>query len=188
LKLILARATVEALIFAASEPLPGKSIAEIIGVEEPTVIRIIDDLIDLYIRENRGIQIHRIAGGYQFRTNPECGPYVEKLQKAPRNVGLSQAAVETLAIIAYKQPVTRAEIEALRGVTVERPLNTLLEKELVEEAGRKEVPGRPILYRTTPKFLNHFGLNSLNDLPAIPEWIDPGDIYFNSDIVEAEKE
>jgi segregation and condensation protein B len=188
LNLMLARATVEALIFAASEPVQSKLIAAIIGVEEPTVIRIIDDLIDLYSRENRGIQIQRIAGGYQFRTNPECGPYVGKLQKAPRNVGLTQAAVETLAIIAYKQPITRAEIEALRGVTVESPLNTLLEKELAEEAGRKDVPGRPILYRTTPQFLKHFGLNNLRDLPAIPEWIDPADIYFNSDTLEAEKD
>jgi segregation and condensation protein B len=185
---MLARASLEALIFAASEPVSSKTIAEIIGVDEPTVIRIIDDLIDLYQRENRGIQIHRIAGGYQFRTKPECGPYVEKLQKAPRHVGLTQAAVETLAIIAYKQPITRAEIEALRGVAVESPLNTLIEKELVEEAGRKEVPGRPILYRTTPKFLTHFGLNSLRDLPAIPEWIDPGAIYFTNDTLEAEKE
>jgi segregation and condensation protein B len=188
LNLTVARAAVEALIFAASEPLSSKSIAEITGVDEPTASRMIVDLIDLYRRENRGIQIHRIAGGYQFRTNPECGPFLEKLQRTPRNMGLTQAAVETLAIIAYKQPVTRAEIEALRGVAVESPLNTLLEKQLVEEAGRKDVPGRPILYRTAPKFLTHFGLNSLRDLPAIPEWTDPDDIYLNSDTLEAEQE
>jgi segregation and condensation protein B len=187
LNLMLAKATVEALIFASSEPIPSKAIAEITGVDEHTVIQIVNDLIDLYQRENRGIQIIRIANGFQFYTNPNCAPYLEKLQKTPRNVGLTQAAVETLAIIAYKQPITRAEIEALRGVTVESPLNTLLEKQLVEEAGRKDVPGRPILYRTTPKFLKHFGLNSLRDLPAIPEWVDPGDIYFKSVTLEAEK-
>ncbi|HYH04173.1 MAG TPA: SMC-Scp complex subunit ScpB [Bacillota bacterium] len=182
-----AKAAIEAIIFAVSEPIGIKNIAEIIGISEHTVKQIITDLIDEYRREGRGIQISSVANGYQFCTHPECAPYLEKLQKAPRNVGLTQAAIETLAIIAYKQPITKGEIEALRGVSIESPLNTLVDKQLVEEAGRKDVPGRPILYRTSQKFLKYFGLNNLTQLPAIPEWINPNEISFNSETVEAKQ-
>jgi len=95
---------------------------------------------------------------------------VEKLHQTPRNVGLSPAAIETLAIIAYKQPITRAEIEALRGVRVDSAITTLLERGLIREAGRKDAPGRPILYGTTQKFLQYFGLNDLRELPALEDW------------------
>ncbi|HOJ77782.1 MAG TPA: SMC-Scp complex subunit ScpB [Bacillota bacterium] len=171
MNLIMARATIEALIFAASEPLNSKTIAEIINIDEHTVKQLINDLIEDYRRMKRGIQINEVANGYQFCTHPECAPYLEKLMKTPRNVGLSQAAIETLAIIAYKQPITKAEIESLRGVSIESPLNTLIEKNLIEEAGRKDGPGRPILYRTSKKFLHYFGLNDLNELPRISDWI-----------------
>lgn len=182
-----AKATIEALIFAVSEPIGSKTIAEVIGISEHTVKQIIADLVEEYREAGRGIQITPVANGYQFSTHPECAPYLEKLQKAPRNVGLSQAAVETLAIIAYKQPITKGEIEALRGVSIESPLNNLVDKQLVEEAGRKDVPGRPILYRTSQKFLKYFGLNNLTELPAIPEWINPNEIAFNNEIVEGGK-
>lgn len=182
-----ARANIEALIFAASEPLGSKTIAEIAGIAEHTVKQIIADLMEEYRREGRGIQIIQIANGYQFCTHCECAPFLEKLQKTPRSVGLTQAAVETLAIIAYKQPITKGEIEALRGVSVESPLNTLLDKHLVEEAGRKDVPGRPILYRTSQKFLKHFGLNDLTQLPGIPEWVSPGEIQFTNGTLEVGK-
>ncbi len=186
LNLILAKATIEALIFASSEPITSKTVAEIIGIDEHTVKQIISDLIEDYRRSKRGIQIIEAGNGYQFATHPECAVYIEKLQKIPRNVGLSQAAVETLAIIAYKQPITKAEIESLRGVSVESPLGTLLEKNLIEEAGRKDAPGRPILYRTTTKFLRYFGLNSLEDLPRIPEWTGNDEIVLESQEMEAE--
>jgi segregation and condensation protein B len=181
-----AKATIEALIFAASEPIGVKMIAGITGIDEHTVKQLIMDLTHEYGQVDRGIQIVPVANGYQFCTNPECAVYLEKLQKTPRNVGLSQAAIETLAIIAYKQPVTKGEIEALRGVNIESPLNTLLEKQLVEEAGRKEVVGRPILYRTSHKFLKYFGLNNLSELPAITEWIDPGALRLISETMEVE--
>lgn len=182
----MAKATIEALIFASSEPISSKAISEIIAIDEHTVKQIISDLIDEYHRSKKGIQIVEVANGYQYCTHPDCAPYLEKLQKVPRNVGLSQAAIETLAIIAYKQPITKAEIESLRGVSVESPLSTLLEKNLIEESGRKDAPGRPILYRTTPKFLRYFGLNNLSDLPRIPEWTGTGEINLESQSMEAE--
>lgn len=178
MNLVLARAAIEALIFSSSEPISIKIIAEIVGIHDHTVKQIIDDLIEDREHAKSGIQIIEVASGYQFTTHPECAIYVEKLQKVPRNVGLSQAAIETLAIIAYKQPITKAEIEALRGVSVESSLATLVEKNLVEEAGRKEAPGRPILYGTTKQFLKYFGMNELNELPKIPEWIDSESFKF----------
>ena len=171
MNLNMARAIIESLIFASSEPISLKMMADIIGINEHTVKQLVNDLLEEYLQSKRGIQIIEIADGYQFVTHPECAPYIEKLQKVPRNVGLSQAAIETLAIIAYKQPITKAEIEALRGVSIESSLATLVEKGLIEEAGRKDSPGRPILYRTTRKFLKYFGLNDLNELPKIPDWI-----------------
>lgn len=187
MNLIKARATIEALIFASSEPINGKAISEIIDIDEHTVKQIIVDLVEDYRRTKKGILIMEVANGYQFCTHPECAPYIEKLQKTPRNVGLSQAAIETLAIIAYKQPITKAEIEALRGVNVESPLSTLVEKNLIEEAGRKDAPGRPILYATTKKFLQYFGLNSLEELPQFPEWVGPTGDQFSGDDAEAKQ-
>ncbi len=175
MNLIMARAVIESLVFASSEPLTSKTIAEVVGINDHTVKQIISDLIADYQSAKRGIQIMEVANGYQFCTHPECAPYIEKLHKTPRNVGLSQAAIETLAIVAYKQPITKAEIEALRGVSVESSLANLSDKNLIEEAGRKDAPGRPILYRTTKQFLKYFGLNHLNELPKIPDWVSPHD-------------
>ena len=180
----MAKATIEALIFASSEPISSKLISEIIGIDEHTVKQLISDLMEDYRRTKKGIQIIEVGNGYQYCTHPECAPYLEKLQKVPRNVGLSQAAIETLAIIAYKQPITKAEVESLRGVSIESPLATLNDKGLIEEAGRKDAPGRPILYRTSSKFLRYFGLNSLNELPRIPEWTQTGEIVLQSEPME----
>jgi segregation and condensation protein B len=189
MNLIMARAIIESLIFASSEPITGKTIAEIVGISEHTVKQIISDLIEEYQNQKRGIQIIEVANGFQFCTHPECASYLEKLQKIPRNVGLSQASIETLAIIAYKQPITKAEIEALRGVSVESAITTLVDKGLIEEAGRKDSPGRPIMYRTTKQFLKYFGLNTLNELPKIPEWIGQDPITgAESEITEADND
>lgn len=186
MNLILARAVIEAVIFASSEPISVKTITDILGVNEHTVKQILSDLIEEYHHSKRGIQIMEVASGYQFCTHPECAAHVEKLQKLPRNVGLSQAAIETLAIIAYKQPITKAEVESLRGVSVESALATLTEKMLVEEVGRKEGPGRPILYGTSKKFLKYFGLNSIKELPPIPDWAGAGDFKLESETAEVE--
>ncbi|MGE5581108.1 MAG: SMC-Scp complex subunit ScpB [Bacillota bacterium] len=172
MNLIMARAIIEALIFSSSEPITVKTLAEIVGINEHTVKQLLTDLVEDRLRTKSGIQIIEVANGYQYVTHPECAPYVEKLQKVPRSVGLSQAAIETLAIVAYKQPITKAEIEALRGVSIDSALATLVEKNLIEEAGRKDAPGRPILYGTTKQFLKYFGLKNLNELPKIPEWVD----------------
>lgn len=189
MNLIMARAIIEALIFASSEPITVKNIAEIVQISEHTVKQIITDLMEEYQNSKRGIQIHEVANGFQFCTHPECASYLEKLQKIPRNVGLSQASIETLAIIAYKQPITKAEIEALRGVSVESAIATLVDKGLIEEAGRKDSPGRPIMYRTTNQFLKYFGLNTLSELPKIPEWVDQDGVNdVESEITEADND
>jgi segregation and condensation protein B len=166
-----AKAVLEALIFASSEPVTVKEMSMITVLNEETIASLLADLAQEYNDQQRGIQIKEIAGGYQFVTKPELAVYLEKLKKVPRQVPLSQAALETLAIIAYKQPITRAEIETIRGVRVDSSLSTLLERGLIEETGRKEGPGRPILYGTTKGFLKYFGLNSLDELPIVDDWI-----------------
>jgi len=122
-----------------------------------------------YLRDGRGFRLVELAGGYQLRTASEFAPYILKLFKEPREERLSQPALETLAIVAYRQPIVKAEIEAIRGVDVSGVLQTLVDRGLVRIAGRKEVPGRPFLYETTRLFLEHFGLKDTEELPHISE-------------------
>ncbi len=154
----------EAVLFMAAEPLPIGDLAEILEVA-PSVAEV---LVQQLEREYapRGIHVQRVAGGLQVGTRPEYGHFVAKLHK-PERFRLSRASLETLAIVAYKQPATRPEIDAIRGVNSDSPLDTLLQYELVCEAGRKDAPGRPLLYRTTDSFLGKFGLNSIADLPGL---------------------
>lgn len=162
------RAVLEALLLASPEPLPARRMAEISGMEERAVRDLCADLQKEYRDQQRGFQLVEVAGGYQLVTRPDLSEYVHQLFP-DRQSGLNQAALETLAVIAYRQPVTRAEIEAVRGVKVDRSLATLLEKGLVREVGRREGPGRPILYGTTQRFLDQFGLKDLASLPPLPE-------------------
>ena len=148
----------------AAEPISGAELAEILGVSPAELEELCAELAAAF--GGRGVQLTRVAGGYQVATRPEYGPFVAKLHK-PERFRLSRAALETLAIIAYKQPVTRPEVEAVRGVNSDSAIDTLAQYQLVCEAGRKETPGRPVLYRTTDSFLGHFGLNSVADLPRI---------------------
>ncbi len=157
-------AALEAVLFMAAEPLEPRELADILEVTPVEVENLAYDLEMLYA--HRGLQLSRIAGGYQVTTRPEYGHIVARLHK-PERFRLSRAALETLAIVAYKQPVTRPEIDAIRGVNSDSPLDTLYQYELVCEAGRKDTPGRPMLYRTTENFLGHFGLNSIADLPGL---------------------
>lgn len=160
------RAAIECLLFASNEPLYIEQICEIIEINKDMTIFILEDLINQYKQESHGFCLSKIAGGYQFITKPEYFSYIKKLYK-PRLSTLSKQALETLSIIAYKQPIIRSEIEAIRGVKVDTTLSTLLEKNLIKEEGRKDVAGRPILYVTTQDFLKHFGLNSIGELPPL---------------------
>ncbi|QRG69857.1 SMC-Scp complex subunit ScpB [Brevibacillus choshinensis] len=167
------KGVIEGLLFiSGDEGIDAKEISEITEVSEEEVIDLIEDMKADFRRAGRGIQIVEVARAYQLTTLPEHVPYFERLASSPSQSTLSQAALETLAIIAYKQPLTRSEIEEIRGVKCEKALNTLLTKQLIREAGRAEGIGRPILYATTKDFLEHFGLRELADLPEPPVNLD----------------
>lgn len=154
----------EAVLFTAGEPISVSEIAELLQVEKPQVWELLATLNKAYEAENRGLMVREIAGGYQLVTKPEYYSLLAQME-ANKEVKLTNAGMETLAIVAFKQPVTRAEMEAIRGVKVDGVVNTLLELGLIAEAGRKKSIGNPILYATTEKFLTVFGLKSLADLP-----------------------
>jgi segregation and condensation protein B len=161
---------VEALLFAADEPLTVRRLRDILRLEDARVARrIVEALREEYAAARRGIQIEEVAGGYRMFSNKGFAPHVEQLRKAERRARLSQAGLETLAIIAYKQPVHRADIESIRGVQVDAVLHNLQDYGLIRVTGRAEVLGRPFLYGTTRRFLEVFGLNSLDDLPKADE-------------------
>ena len=161
----------EAYLFVATEPVQPAEIARSLHLEPAAVEEALEDMANAYARRiNSGLHIVRIAGGYQMATRPALASGIGRLLAAPnQKARLSKPALETLAIVAYQQPVTQAEIEAVRGVSADGVLKTLSERGLVVEAGRKEVAGRPILYATTPGFLHHFGLHTLEDLPPLED-------------------
>jgi segregation and condensation protein B len=167
------RAVVEALVFASPQPLTPRELGKVLpGVPKETWQGAIEELKADYGRSGRGLQLVEVAGGFQITTRPELNEYVRDLLD-PRSAGrLSIQALETLAVIAYKQPVTFPEIIELRGVKSGGVIKTLLEKRLIKITGRKEVVGRPMLYGTTKEFLLHFGLKDLGDLPKIEEFAD----------------
>ena len=163
------RRIVEALVLSSSEPISAAKLAEIVpGCEPDEVKEFVHALNAEYTEQDRSFEIWEIAGGYQIRTRAEFSGYLQKLQKE-RALRLSQAALETLAIVAYRQPVTRAEIEDVRGVDAGATVKSLLERHLIRIAGQREVPGRPMLYGTTRRFLEIFGLDSLKSLPTLRE-------------------
>jgi segregation and condensation protein B len=160
----------EALLFAADEPLSARRIAGMIDEATPgSIADLVRDLNADYLREDRAFHVQEIAGGYRLVTRPEFATWVGDLRASDSSPRLSQAALETLSIVAYKQPVTRAELESIRGVTVEGVLKTLVDRELVRITGREEGMGRPLLYGTTDHFLEYFGLPSLDALPRPDE-------------------
>mgnify|MGYP003587360017 CR=1 FL=1 len=158
----------EAVLFASGDPVTAEQLMTVLDVDEDNIAELAAALEHSLEERGSGLQLHRVAGGYQLVTRPEYFSYVEKLTQIT-DKKLSAAAMETLSIIAFKQPVTKQEIEHIRGVRIERVLARLIELELVREMGRKAVLGRPILYGTTDTFLQCFGLNRLEDLPALPE-------------------
>jgi len=159
-------AAIEALLFVAKDPLTVTQLENILDLPRDVISELIDELKLRYSRPDSGIELIEVNNGYRLCTKSEFSNYIEKLYRQPVQ-GLSHAALEVLAIVAYRQPVTRGEIDFLRGVQSERALATLIEKGLVKEVGRKEGPGRPILYGTTEKFLLHFNLASLDELPPL---------------------
>ena len=158
------RATVESLLFITNEPLTIAQIAELAEIEEDDVADVLDWLQEDYSDNSKGIGVMKLGDGYIMAIKQDYLPYVEKLYR-PQLSTLSMAALETLAIIAYKQPVTRGEVELIRGVKADKIVQNLIAKELIEEKGRKDAPGRPILYGTTRKFLQYFNIESLDQLP-----------------------
>jgi segregation and condensation protein B len=163
------RGVIEALLFVAEEPLPLAKLQEILRDEDPAATEATIGELALSLEEaGRGLMVQEVAGGFRLATRPEVHGWIQRLQEI-RPTRLSRAALETLAIIAYKQPITRAEIEAIRGVAADGVLRTLLERGLIRLLGRKAEAGRPILYGTSNTFLEHFGFKNLGDLPSLRE-------------------
>ena len=163
------RGVLEALLFVAEEPIPLGKLQEVLGDEDPAVTEAsIRELAQRLEGEDRGLMIQEVAGGFRLTTRAEAHPWIQRLQQV-KPARLSRAALETLAIIAYKQPITRAEVEAIRGVAVDGVMRTLLERGLIRMLGRKTEAGRPILYGTSPAFLEHFGFKDLGELPSLRE-------------------
>ena len=175
-----AKRIIEALLFVFSEPVALKRLSDVIQVLGTNEIRqMIEQLNGEYTTTGRAFQIQEVAGGYQLVTDNQCAPWIRRALQNPKADSVSKGALETLAIIAYRQPLTRAEIEAIRGVDITASLDTLVERRFVKMVGRKETSGRPFLYGTTSEFLRHFGLRSLEALPplqmqTVEEQVDAG--------------
>ena len=165
------KAAVESIIYAADEPATLEQIAHALGVEKTEARAALDLLVASYQTDERGIEVRKVAGGWKFYTKPQHHDVVRKFIKSLQPpLRLTMPALETLAVIAYKQPVTVPEINEIRGVHVGGVIKTLLEKRLITTAGRKEVIGRPILYRTSKQFMMRFGLSDLDELPSLKEF------------------
>ena len=165
------KAALEAIIYAADEPATIEQLASALGEEKLAVQAALDELAASYAAEERGIEVRAVAGGYKMYTKPQHHDVVRRFIKSLRPpLRLSMPALETLAVIAYKQPVTAPEISDIRGVNTAGVISTLLDKKLITTAGRKEVMGRPILYKTSKEFLMRFGLSDLDELPSLKEF------------------
>ena len=163
-----AKRIIEALLFVFGEPLALKRLSDVIQVLNINEIRqMIEQLNAEYATTGRAFHIQEVAGGYQLVTDQQLAPWLQRALQNPKADSVSKGALETLAIIAYRQPMTKAEIEAIRGVDISASLDTLIERRFVKSVGRKESPGRPFLYGTTDEFLRHFGLRSLEALPPL---------------------
>ena len=157
----------EAILFASGEPVSLERLAEVLELDKPTAEKILDHLTDRFNAENAGVQILRLEDGWQMCTRAEYAGQVRQALDMRRNMPLSQAALEVLAVVAYNQPVTKSFVEQVRGVDCSGVLGSLTSKGLVEERGRLDLPGRPLIYGTTPDFLRCLGISSLDDLPPV---------------------
>ncbi len=160
-------AVVEAILFTMGDAVECSRIAEAVGHDEDTVRKVIRNMCDRYAKEDHGIQIIELDGSFQMCTKPDMYETIIKITHVPKKYVLTDVLLETLSIIAYKQPVTKSQIEAIRGVNCDHSVNKLVEYELVTELGRLDAPGKPILFGTTEAFLRNFGIKSLDELPNI---------------------
>ncbi|HLA93209.1 MAG TPA: SMC-Scp complex subunit ScpB [Actinomycetota bacterium] len=157
----------EALLFVSDEPVASIVLAQALGVERREADDLCEDLARSYEERGAGITLRSVGGGWRLTTHPDAAPVVERFVLASRHTRLTKAALETLSIVAYKQPVTRHQISGIRGVNSDGVLRALVDRGLIAEVGREETPGRPVLYGTTPEFLERLGISSLSDLPAL---------------------
>lgn len=177
------KAIIEGLLFASGdEGVTVKQFCNVLNISEETVLHLLEELKYDYEHPTRGFRMMQSHDTYHLTTKPEHSSYFKKLLETPQSTRLSQAALETLAIIAYKQPITRIEIEEIRGVKSHHPVQTLVARSLIEEVGRKEGVGRPILFGTTTQFLTFFGLTSLDELPPLQEDFNLEDIQQDADL------
>lgn len=165
------RRAIEAILFLADEPLPTTDLAVLLEAPASDINDELDQLRRTYEERNSGIVLREVAGGWRLATHPSAAEFLERFVAEHRSARLTQAALETLAIVAYRQPISRAQIAEIRGVSSEGVLKTLVVRELIEEVGRDAGPGLAILYGTTPRLLERLGLKSLDDLPALPEFM-----------------
>ncbi len=163
------KAMLEALLFISAEPLVPKELKQLTGIHENDLASVLEEILEDYSGRAGGVIVGKVAGGYQMMTNPEHTDLIKLLKGKGKAQKLSLAALETLAIIAYKQPITKAEVEELRGVNSDGIMKSLLDKRLVKIVGKKETPGRPLLYSTSREFLQYFGLNDLTELPTLKD-------------------
>lgn len=160
---------IEAILFASGTPVEAERIVSALELDTATVTQCLDELIEIYSHDKKGIQIIKLNKSVQMCTNKEYGAYVRRVMDMRKNTPLSQAAMEVLAVVAYNQPVTKAFVEQVRGVDCSGVIGSLCVKGLIEEKGRLELPGKPLLYGTTDHFLRCFGIESLEGLPPLPE-------------------
>lgn len=161
-------AIIEAVMFAHGDPITPEKLAEASGIDVETTAKLIEQLQRRYNVQESGLQVIRLNDGFQITTRPEYSSYIKSALETRKQQPLSQAAMETLSIIAYNQPVTKSFVEQVRGIDSSSVVNTLVERDLLEEAGRLDLPGRPVAYRTTDTFLRCFGISSLMELPPLP--------------------
>ncbi len=171
-----ARRAIEAMLLVASEPTGEQLLAQVVELPVEEVAALCRSLADGYERDRRGFQLVKVAGGWQYQTHPELHPYVERYALEGIPTRLSNAALETMAIVAYKQPISRAQIGAIRGVNVDGVLRTLEQRGYVEEVGRDDGPGQAVLFGTTSFFLERLGLNTIDQLPALGEFVPSAEV------------
>ena len=169
------RRALEAILFVAEEPLPSVLLAQALETPRAEIERVLAELADDYVERGAGIVLREVAGGWRLATSPEAAPYVEQFVLSSRHARLTKAALETLSIVAYKQPVTRHQVASIRGVNSDGVLRSLVTRGLVRETGRDDGPGRAALYGTTEEFLERLGLASVGDLPPLAPLLSQGE-------------